>query len=91
MSAIGTYNVEAELPTFDEARRLVMGEVKRAKREGVRVPLAVSLAIGNQPLPVEPTVFDSNLVAFPTAQQNPSQCHLVVGSASVAASSMRTS
>jgi hypothetical protein len=37
MSAIRTYNVEAGLPALDEARRLVMGEVKRAKREGVKV------------------------------------------------------
>jgi len=32
-----TYNVEAGLPTLDEARRLVIGEIKRAKREGVQV------------------------------------------------------
>jgi len=32
-----TYNVEAGLPTLDEARRLVIEEIKRAKREGVRV------------------------------------------------------
>ena len=37
MSAIRTYNVEAGLPTLDEARRLVIGEIRRAKREGVRV------------------------------------------------------
>ncbi len=37
MSAIRTYNVEAGLPTLDEARRLVIEEIKRAKREKVRV------------------------------------------------------
>ena len=37
MSAIRTYNVEAGLPILDEARRLVIGEIKRAKREGVKV------------------------------------------------------
>jgi hypothetical protein len=31
------YNVEAGLPTVDEARRLVMEEIRRAKRERVRV------------------------------------------------------
>jgi len=36
MSVTRTYNVEAGLPTLDEARRLVAGEIKRAKREGVR-------------------------------------------------------
>ena len=37
MSAIRTYNVEAGLPTLDEARGLVIEEIKRAKREGARV------------------------------------------------------
>ena len=37
MSVIRTYNVEAGLPTLDEARRLVIAEIKRAKREGVKV------------------------------------------------------
>lgn len=37
MSAIRTYKVEAGRPTLDEARRLVIEEIKRAKREGVRV------------------------------------------------------
>lgn len=37
MIAIRTYNVEAGLPTLDEARRLVIAEIKRAKRERVRV------------------------------------------------------
>jgi hypothetical protein len=31
------YNVEAGLPTVDEARRLVMEEIRRAKREGVKI------------------------------------------------------
>lgn len=37
MSTIRTFNVEAGLPTLDEARRLVIAEIKRAKREGVKV------------------------------------------------------
>ena len=37
MSAIRTFNVEAGLPTLDGARRLVIEEIKRANREGVRV------------------------------------------------------
>jgi hypothetical protein len=37
MNAICTYNVEAGLPVLDEARRLVIGEIKRAKRAGVKV------------------------------------------------------
>ena len=37
MSAVRTFNVEAGLPTLDEARRLVIAEIKQAKREGVRV------------------------------------------------------
>ncbi len=37
MNAIRTYNVEAGLPVLDEARRLVIEEIKRAKREGVKV------------------------------------------------------
>jgi len=32
-----TYNVEAGFPTLEEARRLVMAEIKTAKREGVRI------------------------------------------------------
>ena len=35
MSAIKTFNVEAGRPTLDDARRLVIDEIKRAKREGV--------------------------------------------------------
>ncbi len=37
MNPIRTYNVEAGMPVLDEARRLVIGEIKRAKGEGVRV------------------------------------------------------
>jgi hypothetical protein len=37
MSAIRTFNVEAGRPTLDEARRLVIVEIKQAKRAGVRV------------------------------------------------------
>jgi hypothetical protein len=37
MSAIRTFNVEAGLPTLDEARRLVIEEIKRAKHDGARV------------------------------------------------------
>jgi hypothetical protein len=37
VSAIRTFNVEAGLPTLDDARRLVIEEIKRAKREGVKV------------------------------------------------------
>src|SRR5690349_11226588 len=35
MSALRTFNVEAGLPTVEEARRLVAEEVRRAKRERV--------------------------------------------------------
>ena len=31
------FNAEADLPTVDEARRSVMEEIRRSKREGVRV------------------------------------------------------
>jgi hypothetical protein len=37
VSAIRTFNVEAGLPTLDEARRLVIEEIRRAKRDGVKV------------------------------------------------------
>jgi hypothetical protein len=37
MSAIRTFNVEAGLPTLDDARRLVIAEIKQAKRDGARV------------------------------------------------------
>jgi len=34
MSTVRTYNVEAGLPALDAARRLVIEEIKRARREG---------------------------------------------------------
>jgi len=37
MSVIHTFNVESGLPTLDEARRLVIDEIKRAKDAGARV------------------------------------------------------
>ena len=37
MAAIRTFNVEAGFPTLEEARKLVIDEIKRARREGVRV------------------------------------------------------
>ena len=37
MSVIRTFNVEAGMPTLDQARRLVIEEIKRAKRERVKV------------------------------------------------------
>ena len=37
MKAIRVFNVETTFPTLDEARRLVIDEIKRAKREGVVV------------------------------------------------------
>jgi len=37
MSAVRTLNVEANFPTVEEARRTVAEEIRRAKREGVRV------------------------------------------------------
>ena len=37
MNLIRTCNIEAGMPTLDEARRRVLDEIKRAKREGVRV------------------------------------------------------
>ena len=35
--SVRVFNVEADLPTVDEARRTVIEEIRRAKREGVRV------------------------------------------------------
>ena len=32
-----TCNVESGFPTLDEARRLVVGEIRKSKRDGVRV------------------------------------------------------
>ena len=37
MSTIRIYNVEAGLPVLDDARRLVIAEIKQAKRAGARV------------------------------------------------------
>ena len=37
MSALRTFDVEAGLPTLDEAWRLVAAEIKLAKREGGKV------------------------------------------------------
>ena len=37
MKACDTFNVEASFPTLDEARRLVIDEIKSAKRKGIRV------------------------------------------------------
>ncbi len=37
MSSIRTFNVEAGLPTLEDARRLVAAEIKQAKREGAKV------------------------------------------------------
>ena len=37
MHAVRTFNVEATLPTVEEARRLVIDEIKQAKRERARV------------------------------------------------------
>ena len=37
MSAVQTFNVEADFPSLDDARRLVIVEIKRAKRDGARV------------------------------------------------------
>ena len=42
MSAIRTFNVEGGMPTLDEARRLVIEEIKLAKREGAKL-LKVSI------------------------------------------------
>lgn len=37
MNSIRTFNVEAGLPSLDEARRLVTAELRLAKRNGARV------------------------------------------------------
>ncbi len=37
MSRVRTFNVEAQFPTLEEARKLVQEEIRRARREGVRV------------------------------------------------------
>lgn len=35
--SVRTFNVEADLPSLDDARRQVIEEIRRAKRDGVRV------------------------------------------------------
>jgi hypothetical protein len=37
MGAVRTFNVEAGLPSLEEARRLVIDEIKRTRREGGKV------------------------------------------------------
>lgn len=37
MSSLRTFNVETGLPSLEEARRLVLTEIRHAKREGTRV------------------------------------------------------
>lgn len=37
MAVVRTLNVEADLPLLDNARRQIIAELKRARREGVRV------------------------------------------------------
>jgi hypothetical protein len=37
MNQVRLFNVEANLPTLDEARRLVIDEIKKAKRERIRI------------------------------------------------------
>ncbi len=37
MNALRTFNVEADFPSLDDARRLVTNEIKKAKRDGVRI------------------------------------------------------
>lgn len=37
MNALRTFNVEADLPTLEEARRSVIDAIRRSRREGVRV------------------------------------------------------
>ena len=34
---VRTYNVKSDLPSLEEARRLVIAEIRRAKRERIRV------------------------------------------------------
>lgn len=36
MSTLRTINLEADLPTLDEARRRVIDEIRKSRREGVR-------------------------------------------------------
>ena len=37
VSMVRTFNIEADFPGLDDARRLVIAEIRNAKREGVRV------------------------------------------------------
>ncbi len=37
MSTVRTVNVEADLPTLEEARKRTLDEIRKARREGVRV------------------------------------------------------
>src|SRR6185436_8291991 len=37
MGGMRTFNVEANFPTLDEARRLVLEEIRRAKRDRVQI------------------------------------------------------
>lgn len=37
MSRIKTINIEASFPTLEEARRLIIDQIKSTKREGIRV------------------------------------------------------
>jgi hypothetical protein len=37
MPSLRTYNVEDGLPSLDEARKLVMAQIREARRDGVRV------------------------------------------------------
>lgn len=37
MTPLRTFNVEAGLPSLEEARQLVLAEIRRAKRDGTRV------------------------------------------------------
>jgi hypothetical protein len=37
VNAIRTFNVEADFPSLEDARRLVLAEIRKAKRDGVRV------------------------------------------------------
>ena len=37
MSSLRTFNVEATMPTLEEARRMMITEIKEARRQGVRV------------------------------------------------------
>ena len=37
MATFRTFNVKADMPSLDEARRAVIDEIRRARKEGVRV------------------------------------------------------